>query len=69
MKQEERLLKKGREEQEERLLKRGRGDGIVQDFNKTCTFFCICRKNVVPLHPQSTTGSPTDKRSLRRKFI
>ena len=50
MKQEERLLKKGREEQEERLLKRGRGDGIVQDFNKTCTFFCICRKIAVSLH-------------------
>ena len=44
MKQEERLLKKGREEQEERLLKRGRGDGIVQDFNKTCTFFVHVEK-------------------------
>ncbi len=26
------------------------GDGKVQDFNKTCTFFCVCRKFVVPLH-------------------
>ena len=25
--------------QEERLLKRGRGEGKVQDFNKYCTFF------------------------------
>ena len=29
---------------------RERGDGIVQDFNKTCTFFCVCRKIAVPLH-------------------
>ena len=35
--------------QEERLLKRGRGDGKVQVFDKTCTFFCVCRKFVISL--------------------
>ena len=43
--------KTGREvmKQEERLLKRGRGDGKVQVFDKTCTFFCVCRKFVISL--------------------
>ena len=65
--------KTGREvmKQEERLLKRGRGEGIVQVFDETCTFFCACRKVVVPLHAQcvqmgkhgnKTTEEPKSKR-------
>ena len=40
----------GREvmKQEERLLKRGRGEGIVQVFDETCTFFVhVAKTNVL----------------------
>ena len=42
--------KTGREvmKQEERLLKRGRGEGIVQVFDETCTFFVhVAKTNVL----------------------